>query len=480
MKALVMSGGGNDRSAGGPARWARTLFGFGALAALMACDSAAEPSSDARQAICPACVKRDVAGSETSDSALRVSSCTGDPAPVPTEGDAAALLREARDAYAGPFETTLVWGYPGLVDAGSPPAFWSEEPSGYEPVTRVSGDVALGEARFFQGRPRSGTTEVCPDWFEVPATVALITEDGAFDVIAEGSFVLGGGRAQRLYASVDLADVEGTLDLHLDPSFQYTAELGFAMAIYREGKRGNLWLAVDRLLGSPPARLDLDSSYTPLTGQFPDDACGGGGGFPSAPDAPLSAFDGRTPTQVLASWSESLEAAQPIPGVRYDCPFDGAPLYTASPVGVPIEVSFAIGPPELVCQTSASAVLGLPVGFGFRGPVRITTSDGLIDGPFGGGSVSGDVLSLVGIDGEEMPTQLFESRTGILGVNPGNSPWLKAFGLASFSRVQDRVLTDGFLVVEGVDCANPLGCVVTRHARVVWGVSSAEPEICNQ
>jgi hypothetical protein len=384
------------------------------------------------------------------------------------------LLREARDAYAGPFELGLRMEPLATVPAGSPSAFWSEPPSGYESSTLLSGEVVLGESRFFEGRARSSDRTVfCPDWFEVSATVPLATADGAFDVIAEGQFVLGGaGFAQNLSATADLAGATGTLDLHLDPSFEYNVELLLDLETHPAGKRGSLWLTVRRLSG--PSRLD--SSYSALGGDFPDDGCGVG--FPASPDAPLAAFDGQSAAQVLTAWSERLAAAQPIPGVRYDCVFDGdGPL---TPIAVPVEMRFELGAAETVCQSSPSAVRGSPGGFGFAAPIRVKTSDGLIDAAFAGGSASAGDLALVSDPGEEIPAGEFASRTGIGGVNPGDSPWLSAIGQASFQQMGDALASGGSLVVRGVDCESPLGCVGTIHANLVWGADAATSvPLCN-
>jgi hypothetical protein len=444
------------------------------LVALPACGSEASsvgrpdqaaPIDASSRRVCANCVPPDVAAtepSETPDSGP----CALEPAPVPDDAQWNARIAEVRAAYDGPFDATLRWDDIGRVEPESPDAFWTARPSGYEPVTRVTGNIRLGPARFFPGRSTSSNVDGfdCPDRFEIPATIDLATSDGALAGTAHGSFSVGSGPS-RLSARIDLAEALGTLDLHLDPSLEYDGLALLSFNFHPEGKRGNIAISV--------VRSDVPLyGYFPLDANFPDDGCGESG-FATTSDAPLSWLDGQTAAQALASWDAALQS-QPFDGRRHDCTPDAV-------TETPVEVSFEFGAIEpALCELPAWTAGGAEGGFSFRGEVRLRTSDGRIDVPLISGSATQNQLTLISDEAltplsstsELIPSARFAEQSGIQGVHPGNSAELGYFVAAHFLRTGSSVMSNGSLSVEGIDCTSQPECVTSNHADVFWPLNT--------
>jgi hypothetical protein len=352
---------------------------------------------------------------------------------LPTGPDALSEVDRLREAYGGPLVHSMRWGSGRGFDAGGESSFFEAPPAGYDAETRVNIDVVLGETEYFLGRPARGVGAPieCPDWFEVPATVALSTEDGAIEVTAEGRFLTAGsGRRSELRAYADLADTIGTLDLHLDPGQAYRGGLAIYLSALNEGTRGLIELSV------ASAALPTGPIDYPLEARFPDDGCSPFVGFPVAADTPLSWAGGKSAAQVIDDWGQALAPLR-MPAVWADCRL--------------VDVSFALGAPLRVC--AGSTVDGRQGLMEFDTQSRFVTSDGSIDMAVTHGGATPMTLSL-GIPDpvERIPAADFAARTGIVGVDPGNSPWLEAGLAAQFRREGTSVVADGFLAVQGLDC----------------------------
>jgi hypothetical protein len=372
-------------------------------------------------------------GTETSDFGGSGPTCTGDRAPLPTAPDALGEVNRLREAYAGQLVHSLRWASGRGFDAGGESSFFEAPPDGYDPETRVNIDVALGDTEYFVGRPVTGVGAPieCPDWFEVPATVALSTEDGAIEVTAEGRFLTAGsGRRGELSAYADLVDTIGTLNLHLDPGQAYRGRLAIKLNALNEGTRGLIELSL------ASAALPRGPIDYPLEAKFPNDGCSPLVGFPIAADAPLSWAGGHSAAQVIGDWGQAL-APWRVPAVRSDCSL--------------VDLSFVLGAPLRVC--AGSTVDGRQALMEFDTQSRFVTSDGSIDMAVTHGGATPMALFL-GIPDpvERIPAADFAARTGIVGVDPGNSPWLQAGFAAQFRREGTSILADGLLRVEGLDC----------------------------
>jgi hypothetical protein len=417
-----------------------SIFTLSAVLACGAPDRGATPgappaavfASTVRGPVCPSCTRPDVVGTETSDFGGSESACTGDRAPLPTAPDALSEVNRLREAYAGPLAHSMRWGSGRGFDAGGESSFFEAPPDGYDPETRVNIDVVLGDTEYFVGRPIRGEAPIeCPDWFEVPATVALSTEDGAIEVTAEGRFRTAvSGRFSRLTAYADLADTLGTLDLHLDPGRAYRGRLTIDLNALNEGTRGFIELSV------ASAALPRGLVDYPLEARFPDDGCSPFVGFPIAADAPLSWAGGLSAAQVIDDWREALAPLR-VPAVWGDCGL--------------VDSSFVLGAPLRVC--AGSTVDGRQALMDFDTQSRFVTSDGRIDMAVTRGGATPMALSLSIPDPvERIPAADFAARTGIVGVDPGNSPWLQAGFAAQFRREGTSIVADGLLAVEGLDC----------------------------
>jgi hypothetical protein len=371
----------------------------------------------------------------------------------------AAMLR-ARHAFADPFEASLRW----TEEPGDASAFGGERSSGYEVATRVTADATLGEPQFFTGRPVAGLgSESCPDWFQLPATVELATEDGALAGTAEG-YING----MSLTARVNLADVVGTMDLHLNPDLEFRAELYLRVRAYPEGKRGQLDFTVYEGVGH-------ESGYWPITAEFPDDGCASSG-FPASADTPLAWLGGQSAAAYLASWRTELSSLL-VEAVQGDCAPDA---YSENAV----ELRFDLGSPETdICQFSSWPEDGRSGTLTFNSASRLTTSDGQIDMPLSAGPmpVSGGMLSASWENGmllsdgvgfydfsERLPAEQFAAQLGIHGVDARNSVSLKSELQAGFSRSSGAILSGGSLRVEGMDCPSPGQCYLSTYKRIVW------------
>lgn len=439
------------------------------LSAVLACgapDRGAAPGAPpaamlagpVRGPVCPSCMRPDVLGTEPSGVGSSQSACTGDRAPLPTEPDALREVDRLREAYAGSLVHSMRWGTGRGFDAGGESSFFEGPPAGYEPETRVNIDVVLGDTEYFVGRPsRVEAPSECPDWFEVPATVSLSTEDGAIEVTAEGRFRTAvSGRRGGLTAYADLADTIGTLDLHLDPGRAYRGRLAIDLTAFNEGTRGFIELSVASA-ALPEGPIDY-----PLEARFPDDGCDPFSGFPVAVDAPLSWASGQSSAQVIGDWTQALASLR-VPAVWADCRL--------------VDVSFALGAPLRVC--AGSTVDGRRALMVFDTQSRFVTSNGSIDMAVTRGSATPMALSLSIPDPvERIPAADFAARTGIVGVDPGNSPWLEAGFEAQFRREGTSIAADGLLRVQGLDCDDDDCRALLYRETLDWPLDSGLAPSC--
>lgn len=434
------------------------------LAGVAACsDGRSAVSSSAAQPICPNCQH---AGTETTDFSGSAPPCSGDPAPVP---DAAwsARLQEVQDVYAGGFEATLGW----RESSQSPPL--QAAPSGYERATRVSGSITLGDAQFLEGRPTLAAAPdyECPDQFLIPATIELVTADGAFAGTAVGELNVGGG-ASRLRARLDLADAAGTLDLHLDPGLEYQAAIELTLDFYPGAKHGQLEL----WFGMGEQGPDVFNGYRVLEAYFPDDGCGVNG-LRSSTDVPVPWLEGQTTAQVLASWQTAIGDTA-IQGSRIDCA-SGTPE-----ASVEVDLSFELGAPDrdAVCQRPAWAAAETEGRVRFASPGHLRTSDGLIDAALASGNLTSQGLSLQGVPWPAFPlsapfgsiaAEQFAAQTGISGIDPGRNTQLLPLIVADFSRRDGNVAAQGSVIVIGYPCTSGPECMGHDVSVTSWPLNDS-------
>lgn len=220
-------------------------------------------ASSERRAICPNCLRPDVAGNETSDFSGSADPCSGEPAPMPADAPGLDQVEPMRQAYGGSLDLSMRWEqdfdpeYAKLIQSA---------PTGYAPKTRVSIDVVFGETAFYAGRTLSpATVAECPDFLWVPATLTLATADGALALVADGGFEIGERRREWLHAVANLADAVGTLEVELNPEQPLFGHVAINIDASNGEKQGTLGL---RVSSEPNEYLDTERL---LDGTFPDD-----------------------------------------------------------------------------------------------------------------------------------------------------------------------------------------------------------------
>ena len=220
--------------------------------------------------------------------------------------------------------------------------------------------------------------------------------------------------------------------------------------------------------------------YWPLSMEFPGDRCGASG-FPRTADVPLTWHAQQTATQVLAAWNTDVQRLA-VPAERHDCAPAGAREDQL------VQLSFAVDAPQPeICDRPAWPAADVPGGFGFQGAAWLRTSDGRLDVPLVGGSVTTDGLALfsdesrtvTANDGAGLIPVAELDRAGIRGVHPGNAPALGYIAVVYFSRVENVVLPSGTFWVESTDCRDDR-CYVLIHSDMRWPMDeSTSPALCN-
>ena len=396
-----------------------------------------------------------MAGNETSDFSGSSPACKLDRAALPTDPDALAGIERLREAYAGTLTLPMRWK-PGATVVGPESPFFAAVPAGYEPATRVNVDVVLGDTEYFVGSPANGTDPTdCPDGFRVPAALSIATDDGAFEVDAQGSFTTVPGLVNDLRAFANLADAVGSLDLNLHPDRVYRGGVFVEIVALDEGKRGSLQLSVS--MEEPYLATDY-----PLDATFPDDGCDWTHGFPIDADAPLPAWSGASAAQILSDWRASLAPLR-VPAVWADC--------SAA------DVRFELGEPSLVC---AGSRIGQPGGaLRFDADNRVITSDGRLDTIVTRALIAADGLSLNSVEPlAQLPPDEFATTAGVRGVDPGSSPWLTSAVTASVQRNGGDLTAIGFLRVQGLECTDT-DCNTYRYRETLdWPHDSSFAPSC--
>jgi len=416
-------------------------------------ESARQPSS-----LCPSCAPTLLAGGETSDFGGLGSACAGDAAPLPDDGEVLAQIDQLQHEYAGGFDTSLRWAPGGGFSLDDSPPPWLAPPSGYDVATRLSARVELGEPIYVVGRPlRPEHAGECPNWLYIPASVELSTEDGALSARLQGSVSTNPGSVRTLWASGDLANATGLLDLHLDPGQEPRGQVDFALLALPEGKRGSLEIRI-----TPSSASEGAVSAYPIAATFPDDGCEPREGFPVATDTPLPDFGGESALGLVNAWRETLDARE-LEGIWSDC----------SRTGVRIELEV----PVSVCSRSASPAWSPLVSI--TAPNRIYSTDGRLDVRVTGMRLEDGQLSLhTGGPDEPIPAAEFAARGGVAGVDPGDSAWLATSASAQFDREaasNDR----GSVHIEELECRMTDDCVTASRREILrWPSGSGSVAAC--
>jgi hypothetical protein len=436
---------------------------FGAvllLAGLAACESVPAPGSgptteaacpdctpsaddspgvfDALPLVCADCPAR--AGGETSDFDGSESSCTGSVAqPLTDEITRAYPWVDMRDRASGPFQAPLRFGQWSSNST-------SEPPSGYDEVTTIIGSVSLGDPVFMQstlapesvGNPLLEGFTCSGGWVEFPASVSFHTADGALTATSiQGKLKVGQGALfSDLSASIDLNQVRGRLDLHLDPD-------PTVMPVLPSGEPSGAWLALE-LRVFPEGlrgRVSLRGVAAP-SGLFPDDGCDENH-VAIEPDAAQPWLDGNSFEEVFADWQPRLQSSQTYPArwIR----------------GSQVDVSIGPAAPSHVCM-GADGLRQRPE-FSLETSTRLSSSDGRVDItlPYASLREGQAVQSLTPLSGSSqdvwIPAAEFEERTGIRGVDPASDLYLRAWGSVVYSLAEPSRPFLGNIVIDGTACS---------------------------
>jgi hypothetical protein len=254
----------------------------------------------------------------------------------------------------------------------------SDEVTGFAEHTSVSIDVnVLGGRDVVYGSAGNTDNELagCDGRRarQIELEITLATADGAVASTFRGWFEPGpsDSRGTVLHAhglnpdsSGDI-ELNGTLELKLDPALGGTPRIGFDIEFSADSVRGTL---SPEVLPEDPAWNQ--SSWTPLEAIFPDDPCGPEGrsigldesvadlgGVPRAYYQRIATALGRA--RIPAVWRSTPSGVEPSP---LDVPLDVPP---------PTEVSLAAGEPTRACALGTSVTV--------YAPVTVTTADGRVN-----------------------------------------------------------------------------------------------------
>lgn len=357
--------------------------------------------------ICPECVPASLGG-ETSD--------FGEPPPPdpcdrsqPSSIGAVAAdalgYGAALAALAGSFDLPLEWTPQQTETHGDPS-------SGYSPRTQLRGTTQVVSIERVPATP-----DGCEEHLRVGVETELSTADGALSIAGRLEARLAhDAPVPRVFGRLDLSQARGTLELDLNVYDDWLGVSTFGEAEFA----GSVFVAINFWPSGVRASLsvslvarDRDSHYTPLVARAPIDACDA--------DEQAAAPEQAGPLPHLRSMLELRDELK--------ASFDGLqPFMTDAGAQLTVE----IGPPADVCWRQARV--------SYLALLRLTTDDGRvrIEQPARGvlaldetGSPDTGSLEIRGND--PIAADLFETSTGISGIDFGTAPAATWHATATFS-----------------------------------------------
>lgn len=349
--------------------------------------------------ICPGC--RPTVGGQTSDFGGVVNWCYGSYREVPAspELESAFDVAEIVAATSAPLEVAIAWG----AGRYSRPEVAAE--------TTLDATITLEPFTYVE----SSMPSPCFDNVYARATVALSTRDGMVIATAQGTLER---RLDEIYwhlnATVDLSEVQGTLDIPIDPSRIHSGQLEIEITGTPDGVRGSVRATVldfeteqayQAWIG-PTSRVHPAAAVV-LSGWFPIDDCGADSWFPVDATEKHAAFGGKSPIEMFHAAEDA-----------FGDPFEAEALWRD---GSPTNVSVDLGEPP-----SGTLCIGAPndyVTLQYKGSSSIVSSDGRIDT-----LISDLSISSIGTSGElksvmlyelvpNMPSDDFADTAGIRGLD---------------------------------------------------------------